>query len=395
LFSTTAADRVTLARRQLFEEGQRPTGLVSEAVIQSWMRCHRTHPDTRRPVAFDPVSASRLHAALERSRALLHTARAELQTMERALAGTGACVMLTNADGVVLYITPPGAVQRPLTRSFARLGVNLSEQRVGTSAPGIVARTGRACTVLGGEHYFEPLAGLRCAAAPIRDVHGRLAGVLDVTVEDQPFGFDAGAMVGLYATTIENDLLQSLSRDQLILRFQTSPSLLDTPLVGLAGVTSDGTVAWLNDAGARLLGSLPAEPPDRQVEDLLGFSLDALLRLCHGAPQPLQLASGLVVWASARLAAHGTALEAADAAVPDALAPAPAEAAPPAPPVAPVAPADAAATLREHHRQLIAQTLAAHGGNVTQAARQLGVSRGTLYRQLRQAGHMGKTRRPS
>lgn len=44
-----------------------------------------------------------------------------------------------------------------------------------------------------------------------------------------------------------------------------------------------------------------------------------------------------------------------------------------------------ASTLREHHRLLIEQTLAAHGGNVTQAARQLRVSRGTLYRQLRQA----------
>lgn len=387
LFANTADERVNLARRQLFEEGQRPSGLVSEAVIQSWMRCHRTYPDTRHAVAFDPVSPSRLHAALERSRALLHTAHPGLQTMERALAGTGACVMLTNADGVVLYITPPGVKPPRLTRALARPGVNLAEQRVGTSAPGIVARTGSACTVLGGEHYFEPLAGLRCAAAPIRDVHGRLAGVLDVTVEDQPFGFDAGAMVGLYATTIENDLLQLLARDQLILRFQTNPSLLDTPVVGLAGVAGDGTLAWLNDAGARLLGSLPAEPVARRVEALLDLRVDALLALCHGQAQPLRLASGLSVWATARLSAHGAAMPAPAAVTPPALA---APVVPAADPVhddaaPPVAAATDARTLRAHHRQLIEQTLAAHGGNVTQAARQLGVSRGTLYRQLRQA----------
>jgi transcriptional regulator of acetoin/glycerol metabolism len=40
-------------------------------------------------------------------------------------------------------------------------------------------------------------------------------------------------------------------------------------------------------------------------------------------------------------------------------------------------------TLREHSRKLIEDTLAAQGGNVSQAARQLGVSRGTLYRRLR------------
>lgn len=40
-------------------------------------------------------------------------------------------------------------------------------------------------------------------------------------------------------------------------------------------------------------------------------------------------------------------------------------------------------TLREHSRKLIEETLAAQEGNVSQAARQLGVSRGTLYRRLR------------
>jgi transcriptional regulator of acetoin/glycerol metabolism len=40
-------------------------------------------------------------------------------------------------------------------------------------------------------------------------------------------------------------------------------------------------------------------------------------------------------------------------------------------------------TLREHSRKLIEEALAAQGGNVSQAARQLGVSRGTLYRRLR------------
>jgi hypothetical protein len=46
-------------------------------------------------------------------------------------------------------------------------------------------------------------------------------------------------------------------------------------------------------------------------------------------------------------------------------------------------PAPHAETLREHSRKLIEDTLAAHGGNVSQAARQLNVSRGTLYRRMR------------
>ena len=70
LFANTPAERVALARTQFFEEGVRPSGLVGEAVIQSWMRCARSHADTRRTIAFDAVTPSRLHATLARNHAL-------------------------------------------------------------------------------------------------------------------------------------------------------------------------------------------------------------------------------------------------------------------------------------------------------------------------------------
>ena len=44
------------------------------------------------------------------------------------------------------------------------------------------------------------------------------------------------------------------------------------------------------------------------------------------------------------------------------------------------------ASLHEANRHLIDRTLAACQGNVSRAARELGVSRGLIYRRLRQAG---------
>lgn len=389
---------MALARQQFFEEGVRPSGLVGEAVIQSWLRCTRNHSDRQRIVPFDAVTPSRLHATLARNRELLEVARQELASMESALAGTDCRVILTDGEGVVVHVThQPAAAHQPVLRKTARVGVNISERIVGTTAPGIVATTGLACTVDGAEHYFDVLSQMQCAAAPIRDVAGRLAGVLDITMEARRFGFDAASMVGLYATTIENRLLQAQSRDHLILRFQASPTLLGTPMEALAGVAPDGTIAWLNSAGARLIGRLPEEACERDVESMLGHDLASLLRLeRREAAQPLRLASGLGVWVQARLKAAdgvdfrhavavpgdaGAVLSAEPAAAAEALAAhehtaamashhVPAEALP-------------GETLREHSRKLIEDTLAAQGGNVSQAARQLGVSRGTLYRRLR------------
>ena len=388
-FGNTPAQRVALARRQFFEEGMRPSGLVGEAVIQSWMRCSRSHGDTRRTVSFDPVTPSRLHATLGRNRELIEAARHELADMERALAGTDCRVILTDSDGVVLYVTEhPAAAHQPVLRATSRVGVNIAERCVGTTAPGIVTTTGQACTVAGAEHYFDLLYQMQCAAAPIRGIDGRLAGVLDLTVEARRFGFDAASMVGLYATTIENRLLQAQSREHLILRFQASPALLGTPLEALAGITPDGTIAWLNDAGARLIGRLPEQAGERDVQCLLGHDLGSLMRLGRrDAAQPLRLASGLGVWMQAQLRApdgadfrHGIGMPRplAERVVPDA----PAQGAAAMSGGAEVPPA-VTETLREHSRKLIEDTLAAQRGNVSRAARQLGISRGTLYRQLR------------
>jgi len=359
-------------------------------VIQSWLRCSRQHGDTQRRVAFDPVTPSRLHATLGRNRELLDAACGELAAMEDALAGTDCRVLLTDRDGVMLYASPRAAgAHQPVLRSTARVGINISEQVVGTTAPGIVASTGQACTVIGAEHYFDLLCEMQCAAAPIRGIDGALAGVLDLTLEATRFSFDAASVVGLHATAIENRLLQTQSREHLILRFQACASLLGTPLEALAGVAADGTVAWLNGAGRRLVGQLPDDSGARGVECVLGHDLASLLRLGRrDAAQPLRLASGLGVWMQAALSAPdgvdfrhavGTAGEAgSDAAAPDAC---PADALPPA---SAVPAAAARASLREHSRQLIEETLAGYGGNVSKAARQLRVSRGTLYRRLRE-----------
>ena len=388
LFPRTRAERVALARQQFFEEGVRPSGLVGEAVLQSWMRCTRAHSDSRRPVAFDPVTPSRLHATLGRNRELLDAARAELQTMESSLAGTDARVLLTDAHGVIVHATHhPLAAAQPVLSRTARVGVNVAERMVGTTAPGIVACTGQAVTVNGAEHYFSVLHQMHCAAAPIRDVHGRLAAVLDVSVEARPFSFGAAQMVAVFATTIENRLLVAQSQDRLLLRFQASPALLGTPLEGLAGIGPDGCVAWLNGAAQRLLGPLDEEAP-RGVEQVFGADLATLLRMTgRDAAQPLRLGNGLGVWLQARLqAADGLDFRHAVAFAPTA--PDDRAAATTTPPLH--AAADAAkeapgdGSLHGQSRKLIEDTLAAHGGNISQAARQLRVSRGTLYRRLRQ-----------
>lgn len=375
-FYASPEQRVALARQRFFQEGVRPSGMVSEAVIQSWSRCLRRNPDPARPAVFEPVTASRVHGALRSNRQLLEAASEDLQKLRVTLAGTSGTAILTDAQGVIIgtSFTRPRSHEQlmPIT---TRIGVNLAEEAVGTTAPGITARTGQASVVRGSEHFFGNVQTMYCAAAPIRDVRGQLAGVLDLSSEGIPFGFDAASVVAHYAAEIENRLLCAQSNEHLVLRLQIAPALLDTPLAALVGIKGDGRIDWLNGAAARLLGV--AGPMDRRaalwVEDTLGQSLETLVAAStQPDPQAMHLPNGLTLWARCEWRSRDGHRHL--------------HTAPEAPPLPGTSPESRSTTvtLRDAERQAVVQAVADCGGNISQAARVLGVSRGLVYRQLRQ-----------
>jgi transcriptional regulator of acetoin/glycerol metabolism len=334
------------------------------------------------------VTASRTQLALMKNRPLRQAWLDEVPRLEAMLSTSNCTAMLTDATGVLIGATCVGRSHEELMPVATRLGVNLSEDAVGTTAPGVVARTGKAVCVQGGEHFFDSVKEMHCAAAPIRDIRGQLAGVLDLSSERIPFAFDAAAVAGLYAGSIENRLLVAQSTEHLVVRFQVAHDLLDSAMVALIGIDVGGRIAWENGVARSLLGSRahPAAQAARWLEPSFGLPWEQLVALPAAGAAPLALPNGLQVWARAEMRAPdgrrglvaGASLA---AAVPEPVAPAAAE------PVAEVLPlvadARAAKRLRESDLDLIRTTLQACGGNVSDAAKRLGVSRGLIYRRLR------------
>jgi sigma-54 dependent transcriptional regulator, acetoin dehydrogenase operon transcriptional activator AcoR len=401
------AARVELARLRFFEEGQVPTGVVSDTVFESWARCLRLHGNPHERAVFQPVTASRTQLALMKNRHLHQAWMSEVPRLEAVLSTTTCAAMLTDATGVLMGSTCVGRSHEALMPVATRLGVSLAEDAVGTTAPGVAARTGKAVCVQGGEHFFESVKAMHCAAAPIRDIRGRLAGVLDISSEGIPFAFDAAAVAGLYASAIENRLLVAQSTEHLVIRFQVDPELLDSAMVGLVGIDANGQLAWENGVARSLLGTLKhaGAQAERAPAERLGVAWLQWAALPAAGAAPIGLPNGLQVWARAEMRARDgkRGFVAGSGKPAEALGSAPVVQGLDTLPMPPIAadttdtgatrqdahdPLEEPATLatlrlRESGLDLIQRTLAVCHGNVSDAAKLLGVSRGLIYRRLR------------
>jgi transcriptional regulator of acetoin/glycerol metabolism len=380
-FFPTQSDRVSLARRRYFEEGILPTGVVSDVVFQSWSRCHRSGQQQQDKIEFQAVSTSRNQLTLQKNRVLHAAWLNELPALSSALGFANCSVILTDSTGVLIGASPFEQREQRIIPTAHRAGINLSEECVGTSAPGIVIRTGKSASVLGSEHYFEAVSPMYCAAAPIRNIHGQLAGVLDISSEGVPFRFDPAAVVGLYAASIENRLLLAQSRDHLVVKFQFIPSIIDTPMVGMLGFDLGGRLVWLNSIASQLLGihSDVSTGEHRTIDQIFDANFPQLASVAGRGVVAQRLRNGLHIFMTCEVRQKGVDSQsfvpkveekvdekilATVEEIPAADSPLP------------------AVSLKQADADLIQKYLAEYNGNLTKVARRLKVSRGLIYRRL-------------
>ncbi|RYF80722.1 MAG: GAF domain-containing protein [Comamonadaceae bacterium] len=347
-----------------------PTQAVDSAITRSWQRCLSDGRSPAQRIVFDPVPRQRQRAAQEEYRPLREAARPVLAQLARAVAGTRYFAMLTDARGHVIETAAlaPGAPRA--AQDIARIGVDLSEAAVGTTAIGLVLAEQRVVWLHRGEHFFHDTGIYTCAGAPLFDPQGHCAGMLDLTGVDVPERPELQHLARQAAGAISQGLLAALPAAlwlQLNWPGGLGPALADEGAPwhgdtrdGLLALDEDGRVLGANSIARQLL-PLPTGPQPAHASDLLAAPLGLLFDAALRHPEPVELP----LWSGLRLQARAWR--------PGAL-----------PVRAAVSGAASRPTprLRELQGRLIEQAVRDAQGNVAEAARALGVSRATVYRQL-------------
>ncbi|SEA44566.1 helix-turn-helix domain-containing protein [Acidovorax soli] len=359
---------IAQARSAMLSQGPLPATLAIEPwIVRSWQRCLASGHRPAQALVFNVVSARAVQRTAEQHATLLQAARPVLEQLARAIADVHYFALLTDARGMVIAVQ--GALDRhdPRARAIGRVGIDLSEAAVGTTAIGAALAELQPVWLHRGEHFFDANSGYSCAGAPLFGPQGQCVDMLDLTGVDVPERPELRHLVACSARAIEDALLLQLPH-ALLLRINWPGSTLGGDGDGLMALDADGAVLGTNTM-ARQLVPQPLREPGAPVHcsDLLALPWPLLF---DAGQRPPAVPLDLPLWSGLRL--QGLALRSHPARTPSRLAHT----------VPAVAGASSPAPLRAAEAALIRQAVQDARGNVAEAARALGISRATVYRKL-------------
>ncbi len=354
---------IAQARRELIHgeaSRARSNACVDSWITRSWQRCLESGRRPQQRVSFDPVSQSISRDTAECNRALVSAARPVIERLSRAIADTRYFAILTNADGIVVDVgtLPDGtdAASR-YARDIGRIGVDLSERAIGTSAIGTALAEQESVWLHRGEHFFDDTRVYSCAGAPLFGPRGDCIGMLDLTgvqVVERP---ELRHLATLSARRIENMLVMR-EPCELLLHLAWPGSAGSEATEGLLCIDAGGSVTGANAAARQMLHQpLARSQHTLNFNDLFALPLHMMFDAARRGDAVLEvpLWSGLRVQVRPQRGGNG-----------DTGAPVP----------------DVRPRLRDVETALIRKAVADARGNVAEAARALGISRATVYRKL-------------
>ncbi|MGM9427710.1 helix-turn-helix domain-containing protein [Hydrogenophaga sp. MI9] len=332
-----------------------PTPWLAPSIERSWRRCLAMGHQPQQRVVFEPVNTSDMRLALEATKPLIQAATPVIRSLSRAMVHTRYFAILTDARGTVIDVDGPVDRSNPRSAAIARVGVDLSESAVGTTAIGTTLTDQEPVWLHRGEHFFNDTGVFSCAGAPIWGPDGHCVGMLDLTgidVAEQPA---LKHLVTQSARSIENALTTSRPH-RLLLRLNWPGRVLGDDNDGLVCVDDEGRITGANRAATDMLGLMPQQGA-MHCSEVFAVPTDSLFDAARSQRQAFEVP----LWSGLRLQllAQG-----------------------PGRVTGAARPASHSMPLKDVEAALIRRAVEDARGNVMEAARALGISRATVYRKL-------------
>jgi sigma-54 dependent transcriptional regulator, acetoin dehydrogenase operon transcriptional activator AcoR len=277
---------------------ERQQSVVRSIIQNSWRRSLQGGIDANGSAAPLYEDREKINDLIRKNADVIAAARPCFAMVSKMVEGTGAMIVLTDGDGVLLEALGDRATLRNATDIHLTVGGMWDECSAGTNGIGTALATGEPVFVHAAEHFCAGIKGWTCAGAPIRDpLDGSAIGVFDLSGLSAIFRPHNTFFAAAIAREIEQELAlrQREERTRLLEAFiASSPGYGSRD--GLVIVDRLGRATYVNNMptgadGRGEMGPLVAygekilDGPLTDLTKAQGSAFpDALLRVCNFRP---------------------------------------------------------------------------------------------------------------
>jgi len=292
-------------------------------LVASWQRSRLLHDlSPNKLTAPERVTQQELNEAQQRQGLLLNVSNPKLDQLYLAVGDVGCSVVLADINGVVIARRGAQEDDKTFDKWGLWTGAIWSEESEGTNGIGTCIIEKRALTIHKDQHFYSKNTGLSCTAAPIFDHNANLMGVIDVS----SCRADLTANFSQLISVAVIDTARRIETDHFTQSFPDAQIIL-APTPQESNATNGAALIAVNRDDL-VIGAT------RSARDVYGLNDDDL-----NSPLPLSTLQGKAV--------------------------------------------NLARDYAQSENRIIQQSLAKSGGNISAAAREMGISRATLHRKLK------------
>jgi transcriptional regulator of acetoin/glycerol metabolism len=350
--------------------------LLSSAIYRSWQRCISLGLSAHHNVGLSQIiEGSLLQAKIEKNEEFIRLANPTMNYLYGLIAGLGGVVLLADHKGTIIKsMGDPDFVDKA-DRVLLKTGASWLECDRGTNAIGTALAEASAVFVNGTEHFFDVNSFLSCAAAPIFMPDGSVSGVLDISNDKNVHCTHTMGLVMAAVHSIEKQLFHHKESDYyMVAHIHPSHEGLGSIAEGLLGIGEDGLILGADRMALSYLGLNGFDIGAVKIQQLIKCSLSDLFTYA-GKPShdSVCLPTFMGRQICLRLSFSKTYKGVISSATQDVMQGADSEL---------ITTLNESTCLRDFSKQAVIQVLERSNGNVSLAAKTLGISRSTLYRYL-------------
>ncbi|MDF2951455.1 MAG: sigma-54-dependent Fis family transcriptional regulator [Anaerocolumna sp.] len=127
------------------------------------------------------ISDAELQKKFYEKRNMIMTAAPYMDQLINFVKGCNFFALLTDGDGCILNAIGDEKILGEAFELKMVPGAYMNEENIGTNSMAVVLKTGKPVQLSGEDHYIKAYHKWTCSGAPIKDSHGNLIGVLDLT----------------------------------------------------------------------------------------------------------------------------------------------------------------------------------------------------------------------